>query len=114
MSFLSQTPSVPAIHFTATLRSPFAHQTHTIFLFKDPFFTGSFPNIYNPVDRNGLIRGQVEGKILDFLMNAYDAHLNTSMHELLVTGHMDVTGHVTVHWAEPVARHVSQGGYGYY
>jgi len=104
-----------AIHFTATLRSQFTNQASTIFLFKDPFFSGSFPNIYNPVDKNGVIRSQVEARILDFLAAAYGAHVDGSMHELVVTGNMDVVGRVTVQWIETVSHHVStQNACGYY
>lgn len=84
-------------------------------LFKDPFFTGNFPNIYNPVDQSGLIRGQVEARVLDFLTAAYGAHVDGSMYELLITGGMDAAGRVTVQWVEPVMQHVStQNGCGYY
>lgn len=110
----TSSPAV-AIHFTATLRSRFTNQASTIFLFKDPFFSGSFPNIYNPVDKNGVIRNQVEARILDFLATAYGAHVDGSMHELVVTGNMGVAGRVTVQWVEAVSHHVStQNACGYY
>lgn len=86
-----------------------------MFLFKDPFSSGTFPDIYNPVDQNGLIRGQVEARILDFLAAAYGAHVDGSMYELLVTGDMDVAGRVTVQWVEAVSHHVStQNACGHY
>ena len=103
----AQRAPTTAVHFTATLRSRFTQHASTIFLFKNPFFTGSFPNIYNPVDQNGVIRGQVEDRILDFLYRVYGAHVDGALHELLITGDMDVAGRVTVQWVEAMSHHVS-------
>ncbi|KAK5941830.1 hypothetical protein PMZ80_005781 [Knufia obscura] len=96
-------PTTPsAAHFTATLRSRYTRLASDIALFKDPFYTGSFPNIYNPVDPRGVIRGQVEDRILLFLDTTYGAYLDSyyGMYELVVTGNMDVTGRVVVAWME--------------